>query len=175
MRLLRKALRIFLVVLVVFVVWSVFRAGTPAQAFRREITVNASRPVAWEHFSRPKQWASWLGSENAPTEVLPTDVLGPDTTAKFGPSFEFRMTEFAPYDHWLWSAKLAWLTIDYDHVFEPLDEKRTRMVFHQTVTGFGNDLLASLLRMATSLGGHQAALDRLADEINRLPAKSADR
>jgi hypothetical protein len=59
--------------------------------------------------------------------------------------------------------------VDYDHIFQPIGERRTRMVFHQTVTGFGNDVLATLLGAATSLGGHQAALNRLADEINRLP------
>ena len=99
----------FLVLIVVFSVWSVFRAGTRVTAFRREIVVNVPREIAWEHFSRPMQWRSWLGDTGAPTAVTPSDVVGPDTVAKFGDSFGFRMTQFAPPDHWMWSAKAGWL------------------------------------------------------------------
>ena len=96
MRFLRRALKIFLVLFVVFSVWSVFRAGTPVTAFRREIVVNVPREIAWEHFSRPMQWRSWLGDSGAPTAVTPSEVVGPDTVAKFGDSFGFRMTQLRP-------------------------------------------------------------------------------
>jgi hypothetical protein len=172
MRFVRKALKLLLVVVVVFVVWSVFRADTPVTAFRREIVVNVSREVAWEHFSRPKTWNSWMGG-GAPSEVTPTDVIGPDTVARFGDALTFRMTQFEPYDHWMWSSQMGWLTADYDHRFERLSDRQTRMVFHQTVTGFGNDLMALLIGAATRAMGHQDMLDRLAAEINQLPAASA--
>lgn len=168
----RKLLKAILVVLAVLVVWSAFRASSHATAFRREIVVNVPPQVAWDYFGRPKQWVSWLGTAGAPTEVGPADVIGPDTVAKFGEAFAFRMTRFDPPTHWMWSATLGWLTIDYDHIFEPMSDRQTRMVFHQTVTGFGNDVLATLLGAATGFGGHQAALNRLADEINRLPEAS---
>jgi uncharacterized protein YndB with AHSA1/START domain len=158
---------LFLVVLLIVSAWSLFRAGTPVNAFRRQIIVNVPREVAWEYFSRPKQWASWVGA-GAPTEVRPSDVVGPDTIARFGKSFEFRMKVFAPPDHWMWSARIGWFTLDYDHVFERLADRQTRMVFHQTVTGFGSDVLANAIGIASRLGGHQAALDKLADEINHL-------
>ena len=174
MRFLRRTLKIFLLLFVVFSVWSVFRAGTPVTAFRREIVVNVPREIAWEHFSRPMQWRSWLGDTGAPTAVTPSEVVGPDTVAKFGDSFGFRMTQFAPPDHWMWSANAGWLTLDYDHVFEPISDRQTRMVFHMVVTGFGNDLLARLMGAATWAGGHAEALQRLADEINRLPAATAN-
>ena len=166
MRLIRKLLKLFLIVLVVVLVWSTFRAGTPATAFRRQIIVNVPPQVAWDHFSRPEEWRSWLGASGAPTSVTPPGEIGPNTTATFGNAFTFRMTEFAPYDHWMWSGALGWLTLDYDHIFEPIGDGRTRMVFHQTVTGFGNDVVARLLGLATGAGGHQDALNRLADEIN---------
>jgi hypothetical protein len=169
MRFLRRVLKSVAIVAVVLAVWSVFRAGTPATAFRREIVVNVPREVAWEHFSRPRAWSSWMRS-GAPTEVTPSDVVGPDTVAKFGDSFEFRMTEFAPPDHWMWSSRLGWLTVDYDHRFEPIGDRQTRMVFHQTVTGFGNDIAATLLGALTTFIGHQDMLNRLAAEMNQLPA-----
>jgi hypothetical protein len=174
MRFLRRALKVFLVLFVVFSVWSVFRVRTPVTVFRRDIVVNVPREVAWKHFSRPMEWRSWLGDSGAPTSVAPSEVVGPDTVAQFGDTFAFRMTEFAPPDHWMWSARPGWLTLDYDHVFEPIGERRTRMVFHMTMTGFGSDLLARALGVATAAGGHAEALQRLADEMNRLPAAAVN-
>jgi hypothetical protein len=169
MRLLRTAVKTVLLLLVVLIAWSAVRINAKPTAFRREITVNVPREVAWEHFNRPREWVSWLGAQGAPTSVS-TDVVGPETTATFAGNFTFRMTDYAPPDHWMWSAKLGWLTVDYDHIFQPLGERRTRMVFHQTVTGFGSDVLALLLGGVTAATGHQAALNRLADELNQLPA-----
>jgi uncharacterized protein YndB with AHSA1/START domain len=170
MRFLWKAFKFFLVLVILLGVWSFFRANTPSTAFRREIVVNVPPEIAWDHFSRPRQWASWLGEAAAPTEVTPSDVIGPDTVAKFGNTVTFRMTRFAPHDHWMWSADMGWLRADYDHRFERISDRQTRMVFHQTVTGFGNDVLATLIGALTAATGHQDALNRLAAEINQLPA-----
>ena len=165
----RKALKAFVIVAVLFAVWSAFRTGVHVTAFRREIVVNVPREVAWEHFSRPRAWQSWLGS-GAPTEVGPGDVVGPETVASFGSAVTFRMAEFDPPNHWMWSSRMLWFTSRYDHVFEQITDRQTRMVFHMTITGFGNDLFARVLGAATAAGGHAEALQRLADEINRLPS-----
>ena len=167
----RSLLKVIPVVAVVMVVWLAFRANAYTTVFEREIVVNVPPKVAWEYFGRPKQWISWLGEAGAPTSVGPADVIGPETTATFAGNFTFRMTEFDPYNHWMWTAHLGPMTIDYDHRFEPISERQTRMVFRQTATGFGNDLFATLMSVVTSFG-HQAALNRLADEINRLPEAS---
>jgi hypothetical protein len=174
MRLVRNALKVFLLLVVVFVVWSVVRAGTPVTVFRREIVVNVPREVAWDHFSRPMRWRSWLGDSGTPTEVTPSEVIGPETVAKFGDTLTFRMTEFAPPDHWMWSAQPAWLILDYDHAFDVISDRQTRMVFHMTMTGFGNSLLAPLMGALTTAGGHAESLQRLAGEMNRLPAARAN-
>ena len=164
--------KVGLVLLVVLVAWLAVRMNTQPTAFRREIVVNVPAKTAWDYFNRPKLWVSWLGETGAPTAVGPTDVLGPDSTASFAGNFQFRMTTFQPYQHWMWSASLGPTTVDYDHVFEPINDRQTRMVFRQTVRGFGNDVVAWLLWSATALGGHQASLDRLAAEINALPEAS---
>lgn len=165
----RKARKALVVLAALFAVWSAFRLTVPVTAFRREIVVNVPRDVAWEHFSRPRQWESWLGS-GAPTEVGPGDVIGPDTVASFGSAVTFRMAEFDRPNHWMWSTRMLWFTSRYDHRFEAITDRQTRMVFHMTVTGFGSDLFARTLGAATAAGGHQEALQRLADEINQLPA-----
>ena len=168
MRVLRRILKALVIVLVVFSVWAVFRTGTPVTAFRREIVVNVRREVAWDHFSRPRAWQSWLGS-GAPTDVGPGEIIGPDTVASFGSSVTFRMAEFDPPNHWMWTGRMLWFTSFYDHVFERITDNQTRMVFHMRVTGFGNDVFARLIGLATAAGGHADALQRLADEINQLP------
>jgi hypothetical protein len=165
----RKAFKILALVAVACAVWSAFRTAIPVTAFRREIVVNVPREVAWDHFSRPRAWESWLGS-GAPTEVGPGDVIGPETVASFGSTVTFRMAEFDPPNHWMWATRMLWFTSRYDHAFQRITERQTRMVFHMTITGFGSDAFARVLGVATAAGGHQEALQRLADEINRLPA-----
>ncbi len=129
MRFLRRTLKIFLAAVCRVQRLVGVSGRTALTAFRCEIVVNVPREIAWEHFSRPMQWRSWLGDTGAPTAVTPSEVVGPDTVAKFGDSFGFRMTQFAPPDHWMWSANAGWLTLDYDHVFEPISDRQTRMVF----------------------------------------------
>jgi Polyketide cyclase / dehydrase and lipid transport len=167
----RKILKVLLVVLIVFVAWSALRAGTPVTAFRRGIVVNAPRQVAWDHFGRPREWKSWL-EEGAPTAITPDDVVGPDTVATIqtgDTGITFRMAEFDPPNHWMWTAKILWFTILYDHIFERVTDQQTRIIFQMRVTGFGNDLFAALMGAASS-GGHATALPKLAEEMNRLPA-----
>ncbi|MCC7009179.1 MAG: hypothetical protein IT184_10205 [Acidobacteria bacterium] len=156
-----------LLILLVFGIVEVFRAGTPATAFRRQIVADVGRDVTWTHFNEIGEWKSWLGEAGAPTATS-TSVAGPDTVATFAGGVTFRMTQFEPPSHWMWTGKMGWLTVDYDHVFEPLGPQRTRIVFHQTVRGFGNDAAALLIRGLTAAMGHQAALDRLASELNAL-------
>ena len=172
MRRLRNVLRVILVLLVVLALWSLVRASTPVTAFRRQIVVNVPREVAWEHFNKLSEWKTWLGDSGAPT-MLSTNVAGPETVATFAGNLTFRMSQFEPTSHWMWTGKMGWLTIDYNHIFEPISAQQTRIVFHQTVRGFGNDASALLLRGLTAAVGHQAALNRLADEMNRLPAATA--
>jgi len=160
----------WLVLFIVGVVWAAARARTPVTAFRRTILVNVPRELAWEHFSRPRQWVSWLGESGAPKDFGPGEIIGPDSSASFAGGVSFRMATFAPPDHWMWRGRVLGAIVDYDHIFEPVGERQTRMVFQQTATGFGNVIIAPLIRLTTSMIGHQAALDRLAAEINRLPA-----
>ena len=70
---------------------------------------------------------------------------------------------------------MLWFTSLYDHAFERISDRQTRMVFHMRMTGFGNDLFARLIGVATAAGGHAEALQRLADEIDRLPAAQSSR
>ena len=106
-------------------------------------------------FGRPREWKSWL-EEGAPTAITPGDVVGPDTVARIqmgDTGITFRMAEFDPPNHWMWTARILWFTILSDHIFERVTDQQTRIIFHMRVTGFGNDLFAALMGAASS-GGH---------------------
>ena len=49
----------------------------------------------------------------------------------------FRVTEFHPPRNWIWVGAFFWLTVIYDHQFEPLDDKRAKLTFIIAAKGFG--------------------------------------
>jgi hypothetical protein len=53
----------------------------------------------------------------------------------------FAMTEFVPKSHWKWVGRFLWLTVHYDHRFEPIDDARTKIQFIIEVRGFGNSVI----------------------------------
>ena len=53
----------------------------------------------------------------------------------------FRMTEFNPPRSWKWVGRFLWVTVIYDHQFEPLGEKRAKLTFIIAATGFGAGVL----------------------------------
>jgi hypothetical protein len=51
------------------------------------------------------------------------------------------MREFVPKSHWKWVGRFLWLTVHYDHRFEPINGARTRIRFIVEVTGFGKSVI----------------------------------
>ena len=54
------------------------------------------------------------------------------------------MTEFNPPGNWKWVGAFLWLTVIYDHVFEPLDAEHTKLIFIIEGKGFGASILGRL-------------------------------
>jgi hypothetical protein len=59
---------------------------------------------------------------------------------------EFTMTEFNPYHNWKWVGPFLWLTLGYDHIFAPLDPRRTKLIWIIEAKGFGVSVLGRLFR-----------------------------
>jgi hypothetical protein len=136
-------------------------------AFHRELVVDAPIEAAWHHFNRAADWPSWH-TDLLRADVEPPGELGPTSVATLharkGPAVKFRMVTFEPYRHWTWVAKLLWCTLEYDHRFEKLAERRTRIVLHTEVHGAGAGLFARIIGGA---GGKSLdkALPRLVDQM----------
>jgi hypothetical protein len=151
------------------VLFALFQADVPVEAFRREIVVDVPRQVAWNHFAKVREWPSWLKSMSS-VDLSPDDTLGPDTVATLhmgSTATTFRMAEWDPPNHWMWTSRVLWFTLLYDHIFDEIDPRRTRIVFHMRVTGFGKSLFARLVDLG-SREEHAQSFPLLAKELNAL-------
>jgi hypothetical protein len=121
---------------------------------RREFIVDVPVERAWEHLARVEAWPSWAKHIQSVT-VEPQGKIAPSTIGVFhlanplrsgspGPKARFAMTEFVPKSNWKWVAKFLWLTVHYDHRFEPINDARTKIQFIIGATGFGKLVLGKL-------------------------------
>jgi hypothetical protein len=115
----------------------------------REFVVDVPLERAWEHLARVEAWPSWAKHIKSMI-VEPSGGLSPSTVGVFqlanGIKARFAMTEFVPRSHWKWVGNFLWLTIHYDHRFEPISQNRTKMQFiiEAKDLGFGKLVLVKL-------------------------------
>jgi len=165
----RRVVRLALLVVAAFAIVSLLRADIPVDAYRRQIVVDVPRDVAWAHFANVRRWSTWMPALTS-VDITPDDTVGPSTVATLhmdSMTTTFTMAEFDPPRHWMWTGKVGWFTMLYDHVFEAVDARRTRITFHMRVTGFGKHLFGILLAV-TSRPSHDDWFPRLVTEMNAL-------
>src|SRR5262245_33680241 len=113
----------------------------------REFTVSVSRERAWQHLARVDQWPSWARHIKS-IELRPERTLGPQSSGVIhltnGIKSTFRVTEFNPDRNWKWVGPFLWLTIYYDHRFESISSRQTRLRFILEASGFGAGSLGRL-------------------------------
>ena len=116
-------------------------------AIRREFVVEVPQEAAWRYLGQIERWPSWAKHIKR-VEVEPVGELGPKSKGVIhltnGVKSEFTMTEFNPYRNWKWVGLLFWLKIYYDHVFAPLDPRRTKLIWIVEAKGFGVSVLGRL-------------------------------
>jgi len=61
-----------------------------------------------------------------------------------GVNSEFKMIELNPFQNWKWVGPFLWLVVQYDHRFERVDEKRTKLIWLVSAEGFGVSVLGRL-------------------------------
>jgi hypothetical protein len=110
----------------------------------REFTVGISSQRAWDHLARIKRWPSWARHIKR-IELQPPGELGRQSIGVIhltnGMKPVFRVTEFKPPQSWKWVGAFLWLTVLYDHQFEPLEAERTTLTFIVEAKGFGAGIL----------------------------------
>jgi hypothetical protein len=106
----------------------------------REFVVDAPLATAWEHLAQIRRWPSWARHIKR-IDVVPDEELGAETAGlihlRNGIESRFQMTEFEPLRSWKWVGPFLWFTVHYDHLFEPIDERRTKMTFVVEAEGRG--------------------------------------
>jgi len=114
---------------------------------QREFTVDLPSQGAWDHLARIEQWSSWAPHIKK-IELQPPGDLGPESTGVIhltnGMKPVFRVTEFNPPRNWKWIGAFLWLTVIYDHRFEPLDGGHTKLIFILEAKGLGASILGKL-------------------------------
>ncbi len=75
------------------------------------------------------------------------------------------MVEFNPERNWKWVGTFLWLTVHYDHRFEALDDRRTRLTWVVAAEGLGVSVLGRVFA-AIYNGNLSRAIPRLMAELN---------
>jgi Polyketide cyclase / dehydrase and lipid transport len=114
---------------------------------QRTFMVNASLSEAWDYLVQIEAWPEW-----AP-HILQAELLPPgELTAlsrgrlhlRVGGISEFQVSEFVNQQRWKWEGPFLWLTITYDHLFEPLNDHQTRLIWTVAAQGPGVNLFGRL-------------------------------
>jgi hypothetical protein len=137
----------------------------------REFTVAASVERAWDHLVRIEEWPSWARHIKK-IALTPPGELGPQSTGVIhlvgGMKSAFRVTEFNPPYHWKWIGPILWLSIAYDHRFEPLDAEHARLIWTVAAEGFGVRVLGPQYARIYR-GTMEKAISRLIHEMKATP------
>jgi Polyketide cyclase / dehydrase and lipid transport len=132
---------------------------------QRAFVVNAPLPVVWDHLSRVEAWPSWAGHIRR-VHLDPPGGLTARSRGRFrlrgGVRSTFVMTAFDPPSSWTWAGRFLWLTVNYDHRFEALGERQTRLVWTVAAEGRGVAFLGRLFA-----AGYARNLDRAIPNLQR--------
>jgi hypothetical protein len=77
---------------------------------------------ARQRLAQVERWPEWAAHIRA-VDLAPPGSLTPQSAGasrlQGGSHSTFRVTEFEPPRHWLWTGPFLWVTVRYDHRFEP--------------------------------------------------------
>lgn len=105
---------------------------------RRSFEVPLGIEDAWRLLSDVERWPAWA-PHIADVTIRPDGALGPESsgTFRFRPfgRSSFVMTRFEPPITWVWSGRALGTMIDYEHAFEAIAARSTRLVWTVRASG----------------------------------------
>jgi hypothetical protein len=137
---------------------------------QREFEVEVPPATAWKHLAAVEQWPTWA-KHITHVQLNPKGKLTPNTVGSFrlanGVKSDFKMIEINELRNWKWVGPFLWLRVYYDHRFERVDERRTKLIWLVSAEGFGVSVFGRLFA-----GFYNRNLDkaipRLISEMNGL-------
>jgi hypothetical protein len=137
---------------------------------QREFEVDIPLATAWRHLAQVEQWPTWARHIKH-VELNPKGELMLSTVGSFhlanGMKSDFKMTEINPSRNWKWVGLFLWLVVHYDHRFERMDERRTKLTWLVSAEGFGVSVLGRVFA-AIYNSNLDKAIPRLINEMNAL-------
>ena len=128
------------------------------QLIRREFVINIARPSAWAHLARVERWPSWA-QHIKKVDLDPPGELTSHSKGLFRLSnrikSQFVVTEFDRPRGWKWVGPFLWLTVHYDHRFEELTDRKTKLTWIVEADGFGASVFGRIFAAV-----YNANLDR---------------
>ena len=107
---------------------------------QRQFEVPVPLADAWQFLARVEDWPRWAGHIRR-IDVSPPGEVGPDSSGSIvlrnGIRSTFRMSDFRPGKSWRWVGPFLWLTVHYDHRFDAVAPRRTRLTWVVDAEGFG--------------------------------------
>ncbi len=117
------------------------------QLIKREFEVAVTPEVAWRHLAQIERWPSWAKHIRT-VELTPSGALTPESSGHFllknGIRSTFRVVQLSAFQGWKWVGPFLWLTVHYDHRFEPIGQQGTRLTWMVDAEGVGVGLVGRL-------------------------------
>jgi len=114
---------------------------------RREFKVDVPLTSAWKHLAEVEKWPSWARHIKE-VELNPKGELTLSTVGRFrlanGVKSDFKMVELNPLQNWKWVGVFLWLVVHYDHQFQKVHERCTKLTWIVSADGFGVSVLGRL-------------------------------
>ena len=114
---------------------------------RREFVVDVPAEEAWNRLSLVERWPSWAKHIKS-VSLTPPGSLTASSAGRFhlagGARSTFRMERFEPPVRWQWVGRFLTVSVQYDHRFEAIDERQTRLTWIVTAHGPGTATLGRL-------------------------------
>jgi len=111
---------------------------------RREFTVDAPLQQAWDHLENVEAWTSWAKHIKR-VALDPPGLLTARSEGAFrlagGIRSTFRMEDYEPPRRWQWVGRFLTANVHYDHRFESIDDRHTRLVWTVAADGPGESTL----------------------------------
>jgi hypothetical protein len=134
----------------------------------REFTVDVPLQRAWDHLARIEAWPSWARHIKR-IDLMPPGALGAESTGVIylagGMKSAFRVTAFNPPGNWQWTGPILWLAIAYDHRFEVVEERQTRLTWTVAAEGWGAGTVGRLFALLYRRNMNRA-ITKLIREMN---------